>query len=486
MPTRSAKHAWLTTLTIESAGRQLRDGSLSVCDLVSACLRRIADVDVSLGVNSVIELNSDAMVIAEALDAELREDGPRGPLHGIPVLIKDNIDTGDKMQTSAGSLALVGQPALADAPVVARLRAAGAVVLGKTNLSEWANMRSSQATSGWSSRGGQTRNPHRLTHSPGGSSAGSAAAVAAGLCLAALGTETDGSVIVPSSMCGVVGVKPTIARLSNHGVVPILHVQDTVGVHARTVADASYVLNAIVDRKVRASAHVLSGARLGVVRPPPSRRFTPEMTRLLDATVKQLVNWGAILCDPVHMPLAPLVLIYPPVPAVLVHDFPVALERYLRQRAGVPVQSLADVVAYNQLHADVTMALFHQDLLTLASALPVDETLYRAARVAELRWARSEGIDRTLREGRLDALVSLSASPAEPINYATGDALDTFACTTAAAVAGYPHVTVPTGLIDGLPVGLSFIGRAWSEARLLSYAAQYEARAGARHAPALA
>jgi amidase len=449
-----APHNWLATACIADLRRALDEGGWTSARLTQAYLDRIEAIDRRGGLSAVIEVNPNALEIADALD---REAIWRGPLHGLPILIKDNIDTGDQMQTSAGSLALVGQPAAKDAPVVTRLRAAGAVILGKTNLSEWANFRSNHSTSGWSSRGGQTRNPHRLSHSPSGSSSGSAAAVVAGLCAAALGTETDGSIICPSSSCGCVGFKPTLGLTESAGVIPIAHSQDTVGVHARSVEDVGLVLDAISVRPWR-SAPMTRPVRVGVIRPLDDIAFTSAMDAHLTMCVARLRDSGAVVVDDIPLPSAPI-QVQDDRSIVLHHEFAHDLDAYLATRSGVPVRSLAELVAFNQSHAATCLPHFGQDILQAALLNPFEPALYESALHMQRRFAREEGLDRLLMQHDVELLVCVSCSPAEVINYRRGDPEPYFAFTTHAAVAGYPHLTIPSGTIDGVPVGLSFVGR---------------------------
>ena len=448
---------------------------------------------------SVIELNPDALAIARALDAERRDKGPRGPLHGMPILIKDNIDTSDHMQTSAGSLALAGSRPTADAFVVQRLRAAGAVILGKTNLSEWANIRSSQSSSGWSARGGLTRNPHALDRSASGSSSGSAVAVAASLCAAAVGTETDGSILSPASVCGIVGLKPTVGLISRSGIVPIAHSQDTAGPMARSVRDCALLLSALVgndpldaamqgraapspqDYLAALDAGALKGARLGVARQffgfhdGVDREFVPVLAALQKA--------GAVLVDPVTLPA--IDTISDAELTVLLYELKADLNAYL-QRPGfsAPVKSLAEVIAFNERHADREMKWFGQDLFMKAQAKgPLTDADYLKARALCLRVARDEGIDAVMREHRLDALIAPTGGPAWPSDLVLGDHYVGGGSTSPAAIAGTPAITVPAAQVHGLPVGLSFFAQAWSEARLLGLAYAFEQATQARQPP---
>jgi amidase len=503
----------LVEQTLAALQADLAAGRRSSVDLVAGYQARIAALD-RRGpcLAAVIELNPDAPAIAAALDAERRAKGPRGPLHGIPILIKDNIATHDRMATTAGSLALVGAAPAADAFVAARLRAAGAVLLGKTNLSEWANFRSTRSSSGWSGRGGQCRNPYALDRTPSGSSSGSAAATAASLCAAAVGTETDGSIVSPSSICGLVGVKPTVGLLSRAGIVPIAHSQDTAGPMARTVTDAALLLGAMLGfdaadaataaargrapadgdytRSLRPDA--LRGARLGIAR----RHLTAAAAEpLLAEAIAALRHLGAEVIDPADIATAGR--FDDSELEVLLYEFKSDLDRYLAALPGAPgraagaagaspaapVRSLAELIAWNEAHRAAEMPFFGQELLLQAAAKgPLSAPAYRQALAANHRLARREGIDATLARHRLDAIVAPTGGPAWLIDLVNGDA-SSGGSSTPAAVAGYPSVTVPAGQVFGLPVGLSFFGAAWSEARLLGLAFAFEQGTRHRRAP---
>lgn len=464
--------------------------------LTARYLERIAALDRQgpmLG--AVIETNPRALASAAELDRERRSRGSRGLLHGVPVLIKDNIETQDRMMTTAGSLALEGWYAPADAPLVARLRAAGAVILGKANLSEWADFRSPHAPSGWSARGGQARNPFALERSPSGSSSGSAVAVAADLCSVAIGTETDGSIVSPSSVCGLVGLKPTVGLVSRRGIVPIAHSQDTAGPIARSVADAAAVLSvlSVLDPSDPASAAAhrraaadytrfvnpagLKGTRLGI-----ARRFFADnapLDRFLDERVRLLRDAGAEIVDPADLPKHGTWT--DPELEVLLYEFKADLNTYLaRLPPNAPVRSLEALIAFNEAHAREELALCDQELLRRAQAMGgLEESAYRDARAACLTATRTQGIDAVLAEHRLDALVTLTQGPAWLIDPVNGD-LDTGSCSSPPAIAGYPHVTVPAGLYRGLPIGLSFFGAAGSEGTLIRLASGFEHVAGPR------
>ncbi len=486
-------------LTLAQIASAFADGRLTSQRLTRIYLDRIDNLDrrgPMLG--AVLETNPRALDIAADLDREHRERGPRGPLHGVPMLIKDNVETADRMMTTAGSLALEGWYSPADAPLVARLRAAGAVILGKTNLSEWANFRSTHSSSGWSGRGGQCRNPYALDRTPSGSSSGSAVAVAADLCAVAVGTETDGSIVSPASINGIVGLKPTVGLVSRTGVVPISHSQDTAGPLARTVRDAAALLGVMAgpDPSDPASGAAagrfendyvryldsdgLRGARLGV-----ARRFFAEnapLNAFLDGCIAVLKRAGATVVDPADLPMHGAAAAAEQ--EVLLYEFKTDLNAYLaRLPAGFPVRSLADVIRFNYAHAAREMPLFDQELLRQAEAKGgLNESAYRDARETCLTATRSGGIDAVLCEHGLDAIVTLTSGPAWLIDAVNGDS-DTGGCSSPAAVAGYPHITVPAGLYRGLPVGLSFFGGAFSEPKLIRLACGFEHAAGARVAP---
>jgi amidase len=494
-------HDRLFEAGVAELGAAMASGEITAVTLVQRCRERIRALDwAGPCLNAVIELDPDAIDTAERLDAERRERGPRGPLHGIPVLLKDNIDTADRMQTTAGSLALVGAPPAQDATVAARLRRAGAVILGKTNLSEWANFRSPRSTSGWSGRGQQTRNPHVLDRNPCGSSSGSAAAVAAGLAPISLGTETDGSIVCPANACGVVGLKPTLGLTSRAGVIPIAHSQDTVGPHARSVADAAATLGALVgvdprDPATAASAGRfetdytrfcdpagLRGARIGVAR----RRlfgYSPAADRVAEEAIRALREAGAEVVDEADIPTIDQ-LDREQEWTVLLYEFKADLDAYLAQRTGVPVRSLADVIAFNQDHAAEELRHFGQEtLLQAVEKGPLTEPEYRQALERNRRLAGPEGIDAVMDRLRLDALVAPTGAPAWPIDLVNGDH-HLGGSSQPAALAGYPLLSVPAGFVDGLPVNLTFIGRAFAEPVLIRLGYAFERATQARRPPA--
>jgi len=477
---------------------QMQAGKLTSASLVKQYLARIAAIDkAGPAINAVIELNPDALQIAAAMDRERKAGKLRGPLHGIPVLIKDNIATADKMSTSAGSLALAGVRASRDAFVAERLRAAGAVILGKTNLSEWANMRSTHSVSGWSGRGGQTRNPYALDRNTSGSSSGSGAAMAASLATLAIGTETDGSIVSPASTCGIVGIKPTLGLVSRSGIIPIAHSQDTAGPMTRSVADAALLLAAIcgVDTADAATADSrgksadyaaalrtdgLKGKRIGV-----ARNFfgsSTDVDTLIEKELAVLKAQGAILVD-VKLPNTDK---YGDSELeVLLGEFRPDLDAWLAGYAAhAPVKTMADVIAFNDKHADRELRHFGQEHLVAAQAKPgLEDKAYREALANNRRYAREEGIDQILRAENLDALVAPTGGVAWLTDYINGDHYGG-SFSSPAAVAGYPHVTVPAGYVHGLPVGLSFVGTAWSEASLIGMAYAYEQATRRRRAPA--
>lgn len=480
----AAPHAELEEATIADLAARMNRGELTARDLALGYLARIDALDRSgPSLRAVLETNPDALAIADALDAERRSRGPRGPLHGIPLVVKDNIDTGDRMLTTAGSLALVGAPAPRDADVVERLRKAGAVILGKTNLSEWANIRSTRSTSGWSARGGLTRNPYTLDRNTSGSSSGSAAAVAASLAAAALGTETDGSIVSPSSMCGLVGVKPTVGLLGGRGIVPISHTQDTAGPMARTVADAAVVLGALAgaDYSDALRGDGLRGARVGV-RTHSYDEMSPQVNATFEAALADMRALGAVLVDPAD----------PELPhelgewelEVLLTELKADLAAYLATRTGIAVRSLADIVRFDLDHAAQELRWFGQELFEKSlSKGGLDSPGYVDALARCGKSTRDGGIDAVVKSHQLDALVAPTGGPAWRSDLLTGDNLTGGGSSTLAAIAGYPSVTVPSGELCGLPLGISFTGAARSEATLLRLAYAYEVATRHRRPP---
>ena len=482
---------------VREQGAQMAAGKLTSSSLVKQYLARIAAVDkAGPRLNSVIETNPDALAIAAEMDRERAAGKVRGPLHGIPVLLKDNIATADKMSTSAGSLALDGVRATRDAHIVTLLRQAGAVIIGKTNLSEWANMRSTRSVSGWSGRGGQTKNPYALDRNTSGSSSGSGAAAAAALATLTVGTETDGSIVSPSSSCGIVGIKPTLGLLSRSGIIPIAHSQDTAGPMTRSVADAALMLAAMAgadkdDAATRdAGAHIqdyaaalrtdaLRGKRIGVAR--DFFGANDAVDAIIEKELEVLRAQGAVLVD-VKVPNTDK---YGESELqVLLHEFAPGLAAYLKNYAPhAPVKNMADVIAFNEKHAAKEMPYFKQEHLVAAAAKPgLDAREYREALANDLRYSREEGIDQVLKEHKLDALVAPTGGPAWLTDYINGDHYGG-SFSTPAAVAGYPHITVPAGFTRGLPVGISFVGTAWTEASLIGMAYAYEQASKRRRAP---
>jgi amidase len=483
-------------LTILEIQAKMESGELTARQLTEMYLERIHSLNPKI--NAVIELNPDALEEAEALDAERHSGNMRGLLHGVPVLLKDNIDTHDKMQTTAGSLALAGSIAKQDAFLVERLRAAGVVLLGKTNLSEWANFRSTRSTSGWSSRGGLTRNPYALDRSACGSSSGSAAAVAANFCAAAIGTETDGSIICPSQTNGVVGIKPTLGLVSRSGIIPIAHSQDTAGPMARTVADAAILLGVMAGADphdpATASAPVggadyrssldpngLKGARLGV--PRKMAGSDERVLAIFEECITLLKQCGAEIVDPVSMPTFDKFARSEM--EVLLYEFKADLNAYLsRLGPEVQVHTLEDVIRFNEENAASVMPYFGQERMLAAQKKgPLSELRYLNALKRNLRLTRAEGLDAALQTHHLDALILPSGGPAWVIDLVNGDNIWDIESTSMPAVAGYPHITVPAGYVFGLPVGLSFIGAAWQESKLIRLAYAFEQAAQVRRPP---
>ena len=480
----------LDEATVEQLQQWMRDGRYTSRQLVDLYLTQIDRIDRSgPTLRSVIETNPEARTIADTLDAERKAKGPRGPLHGIPVLIKDNIDTADRMMTTAGSLALEGSTRVRDSFVVERLRAAGAVILGKTNLSEWANIRSTKSSSGWSARGGQTKNPYALDRNPCGSSSGTGAAIAANLAAVGVGTETDGSIVCPSSANALVGIKPTVGLVSRSGIIPISHTQDTAGPMTRTVTDAAVLLSALVgvdlrDAATKASAGkavdyvkaldagALQGARIGVAR---KRYFgySPATDAVIDTALAAMKAAGAVVVDPADIPTA--ASLDECELEILLYELKADLNAYLRGVGpSARVRSLADVIAFNEREAAREMPFFGQEMFVSAQKKgPLTDPAYKKALATCRTRARTLGIDAVMTRLRLDALVAPTGGPAWPTDLLNGDHF-LGASSTPAAVAGYPSITVPAGAVYGLPVGLAFIGRAWSESKLVGLAYAFE------------
>lgn len=489
----------LDELSITDLQQGLQSGKYSSKQLVEKYTDRINDIDKKgPTLRSVIELNPEAEAMAAALDRERKERRARGPLHGIPILLKDNIDTADRMMTTAGSLALVGARPAQDATVAKKLRDAGVVILGKTNLSEWANFRSTKSSSGWSGRGGQTRNPYALDRNPCGSSSGSGVAVAANLCAAAIGTETDGSVVCPSSANSLVGIKPTVGLVSRAGIIPIAHSQDTAGPMARTVTDAVLLLSVITgedsrdamtkESRGKAAADYtkfldkdgLRGMRLGVAR--KHFGFSERVDKLMNDAIGEMKKLGAVFVDPADIPTTGK--FDDSEFEVLLYEFKTDLNAYLAGLgAQAPVRSLKDIIAFNQRNRDREMPYFGQDIMEKAEAKgPLTTKAYIQALRKNHLLTRTQGIDFIMRKHQLDALIAPTGGPPWPTDWLNGDHF-TGGYSSASAVAGYPHITVPAGYVFGMPVGLSFFGGAYSEGKLIKMAYAFEQATKARRAP---
>jgi amidase len=497
----------LDELTIGDLQQRIQSGRETSRSIVEKYIARIAALDRSgPALHSIIELNPDALTIADERDAERKAGRIRGALHGIPVLVKDNIATADRMMTTAGSLALAGAKPPQDAFIVTRLRDAGAVLLGKTNLSEWANFRSTHSTSGWSARGGLARNPYALDRNTSGSSSGSGSGIAANFAAAAVGTETDGSIVSPAQTNGIVGIKPTLGLLSRAGIVPIAHSQDTAGPMARTVADAAVLLGAMVgsdpdDPATRSSsargsrdytpslrADGLKGARLGIVR-NQLWGSSPPADAIAEAAIADMKIAGAVIVDPANIPT--LGQFGDSEFEVLLYEFKADLNKYLTWLGPAsPVHSLEDVIAFNAAHRQDELPYFGQEIMEMAAKKgPLTDPKYRAALAKNRRLARTLGIDAVMAKFNLDALVAPSGQPAWLIDLVNGDSFaggSSGSPSTVTSVAGYPHITVPAGFFRGLPVGISFFGRAWSEPTLIRIAYAYEQATKHRRPPTFA
>lgn len=484
-------------------------------EFVEWSLGRIRDLDPNL--NAMIELNPDAVEIARAADSRRREDGEVGPLHGIPVVLKDNIATADRMQTTAGSLAMVDGVPNRDAFIVQRLREAGAVILGKANLSEWANIRSRYSVSGWSGRGGQTVNPYQLDRNPSGSSSGSAVAVAASYAPLAVGTETNGSIVSPSGMCGIVGIKPTVGLVSRAGIIPISHFQDTAGPMATTVEDAATMLTVLagddpddpaqaqeeprpgpayptrpdgwrpgIDYRDFLDRDGLKGARIGVLQPEASDR--PPANAVYASALAALKDAGAELVEPLAFPHEKELASAPSILQVMLWDLRTGLATYLRDYVdpAFPIRTISDVIAFNRAHARKELPWFGQDLFEMAEATgELDDPEYIRMVTEVQAWGRQHGIDALLRQHDLDALVAPTNLPAARIDLVNGDRASG-GTSTASAVAGYPIVTLPAGYVAGLPIGISFLGTAYAEPTLIRLAYAFEQATQARREPTYA
>lgn len=486
----------LSENTVDDLQQKMKAGTHTSRSITEAYLKRIAELDqAGPKINSVIEVNPDALSIADAMDSERKEGKVRGPLHGIPVLIKDNINTGDKMMTTAGALALKGNVAKSDAFIIQKLRASGAVLLGKTNLSEWANFRSTRSTSGWSSRGGQTKNPVVLSRNPCGSSSGSGAAVAANFCAVAIGTETDGSVIAPSSFCGIVGIKPTVGLLSRSGIIPISATQDTAGPMTRTVKDAAILLGALTgvdaaDPITQASkdhiqadytkfldANALKGKRIGVEREYLTGQ--PDVVALYQANIELMKKMGATVIEVELLRKCREAGNFET--AVLQFEFKDGVNKYLAT-ANAPVKTLSEVIAWNRQHEKEAMPYFKQETLEACDKRAgLDSPDYQKA-VAKTTSCRGV-IDSLMKENQLDAIASTSIGPANLIDLVNGDYDTGFYFCPPAAMAGYPHITVPMGTVHDLPIGLSFIAGAWQEPVVIALGYAFEQASKQRKEP---
>jgi amidase len=499
VPASDVKPFELDEITISGLQEGMKSGKFTARSLVERYSARIEEIDKhGPAINSVLELNPDALSIAGSLDQERKVKGPRGPLHGIPVLVKDNIDTADKMMTTAGSLALVGSKPPQDSFVAERLRSAGAVILGKTNLSEWANIRSRHSTSGWSGRGGLTRNPYALDRNPCGSSSGTGAGISANLCAVGIGTETDGSIVCPSSSNGLAGIKPTVGLVSRSGIIPISHSQDGAGPMCRTTRDAAILLGALTgvdpnDAATAASAgksftdytqfcdsNGLKGARIGVAR--KYFGFNDAVDALMEHALDAMKKQGATLVDPAD--IETLGKFDESELLVFMYELKADLNAYLaRLGPGAPVHTLRDIIDFNDRNREKEMPHFGQDLFLKADAKgPLTEKAYIDALEKNHQLARTEGIDATMDKYNLDAIVGPTGGPAWLTDLVNGDHF-AGGSSNAAAVAGYPNINVTAGFISGLPVGISFFGRAWSEPTLIRLAFAFEQTIRARQAP---
>lgn len=493
----------LDELTVADLQRSMESGERTARSITELYLARIEEIDGrGPGLRSIIETNPDALAIADELDAERRDRGPRGPLHGIPIAIKDNIDTHDRMTTTAGSLALEGSIPAQDSFIAQRLREAGAIILAKANMSEWAYFRGVRATSGWSARGGQCRNPYALNRNPCGSSSGSGVAVSANLAAITIGTETGGSIMCPSSINGVVGIKPTVGLWSRSGIIPISHSQDTAGPMARTVRDAAVLLgpltgvdprdsatagssgNSHVDYTLFLDADGLRGARIGVAR--SFTGFDPRVLAVFENAVSAIRDAGGIVVDPANLDATawndPLSLV------LLEYEFKTDLNAYLATLGpDASVKTLADIIDFNERNADREMPYFGQERMYDSQARgPLTDRAYLDAKATIQRNNRENGIDRLVNEHRLDAIVAPTMGLTWPTDHIMGDRLDGGSSAGPAAIAGYPDISVPMGFVSGLPVGISFFGRAWSEPTLLRVAYAFEQAANHRRAPTFA
>ncbi|MFO7272887.1 MAG: amidase [Sphaerobacter thermophilus] len=491
----------LEEVTIAELQAAMEEGEFTAVELVNAYIERIEAIDQDgPRLNSILEINPDALDIAQALDEERRTSGARSPLHGIPILLKDNIDTADRMRTTAGSLALMNSTPARDAFIVQRLRDAGAVILGKTNMSEWANFRSTRSSSGWSGRGGQCKNPYILDRNPCGSSSGSGAATSANLTAGSIGTETDGSIVCPATANGVVGIKPTVGLLSRSGIIPISHNQDTPGPHARVVADAAAILGAMVgvDPEDPATApsegraytdytqfldpNGLQGARIGVARQGVTG-YSEETDRLFEQAIQAMRDAGATIIDPADIPTINEITTGPTELTVLLYDFKHDLNAYLAARNDPDIRTLADLIAFNEENAEQELRWFGQELFLMAQEKgELTDPEYIEALETNHRLGRTEGIDAVLQAHQLDAIVAPTGSPAWTTDLVNGDHF-LGASSSPAAIAGYPLISVPMGFAFGLPVGITFMGTAWSEPTLIRLAYAFEQATKVRRPP---
>jgi amidase len=490
----------LEEATLSELQAGMAAGRMTARSITQLYLDRIAALNLNgPALRHVLETNPDALSLADSLDQERKAGKVRGPLHGIPILLKDNIDTADRMTTTAGSLAMAGSIPLQDAFIAAKLRAGGAILLGKTNLSEWASFRSTHSSSGWSGRGGQAKNPYVLDRNPCGSSSGSGGAVSANLCAAAIGTETDGSIVCPSSANGIVGIKPTLGLVSRAGIIPIAHSQDTSGPMARTVRDAATILNVLagIDPRDPATAaghsrgqldytryldpNGLRGARIGVAR-TKFFGYSDVTDKVINDAIEGMKAQGAVIVDPANIVTAGK--FDDSEFDVLLYEFKADLNKYLAALGPkAPVRTLADIIAFNDQHKDTSMPWFAQEIMIQAQAKgPLTEKKYRDALAKDLKMSRTDGIDATMNKYKLDAIVAPTGSPAWVTDLVNGDH-SSGASSTPAAVAGYPNINVPAGFSHNLPIGISFFGRAYSEPTLIKFAYAYEQATKHRRAP---
>ena len=488
----------LSEVTVAQLQQQMTSGELTARKVAELYLERIEQVDKN-GLNSVIEINPEALEIADQLDKERADGKVRGPLHGIPVMIKDNIDTGDGMLTTAGSLALIGDPAPEDAFIVEKLRSAGALLLGKTNLSEWANFRSERSSSGWSGRGRQTRNPYALDRNPCGSSSGSGAAVSANLCAITIGTETNGSIVCPANANGVVGIKPTVGLWSRSGIIPISHTQDTAGPMGRTVADAVALLGPLTgidpqdSRTAESDGHFhqdysqfldkdgLKGKKLGVWR--SSMGFHEKVDEIMEESIELMRSAGAEIVDPIdiegHHQVGDAGYY------VMLYEFKHGLNKYLQNRTGIQVGSLEELIEFNKKNRESSMPYFEQERLDLSQGMgDLSDSQYKDSLEKVLRLSREEGIDKTLQEYEIDAIIAPTGGPAWPIDQINGDHFQG-GSSSPAARSGYPSISIPAGYVHGLPVNVSIFSGAWKEPELIAMAYAFEQLRGPRQPPRL-